>query len=59
MNPPKILIVEDDPSIRRVIVLALKSANYAKITEVASGNAALEAAFRMRPDLVLLDIMLP
>jgi len=40
-------------------VLALKSADYAKIAEVASGDAALEAAFRMRPDLVLLDIMLP
>jgi two-component system phosphate regulon response regulator PhoB len=59
MNQPKILVVEDDPSIRRVIVLALKSADYAKIAEVASGDAALEAAFRMRPDLVLLDIMLP
>ena len=59
MNQPKILVVEDDPSIRRVIVLAIKSADYAKIAEVASGDAALEAAFRMRPDLVLLDIMLP
>lgn len=59
MNQPKILVVEDDPSIRRVIVLALKSADYAKIAEVASGDAALEAAFRLRPDLVLLDIMLP
>ena len=59
MNQPKILVVEDDPSIRRVIVLALKSAEYAKIEEVASGNAALEAAFRLRPDLILLDIMRP
>ena len=59
MNQSEILVVEDDPSIRRVIVLVLKSAGYTKIEEVASGDAALEAAFKMRPDLILLDIMLP
>lgn len=53
------MVVEDDPSIRRVIVLALKSGGYEKIEEVASGDAALETAFRFHPDLVLLDIMLP
>lgn len=59
MSTAKILVVEDDPSIRRVVVLALKSGGYAEVKEVADGVAALEAAYRMRPDLVLLDIMLP
>ncbi len=55
----KILVVEDDPSIRRVIVLALKSGGYVKIAEVSSGDEALLEAVRFHPDLVLLDIMLP
>ena len=55
----RILVVEDDPSIRRVIVLALKSGGYTDVTETADGDAALEAAFRTRMDLVLLDLMLP
>lgn len=59
MASKRILVVEDDPSIRRVIVLALKSGGYTDVTECAAGDTALEAAFRGRPDLVLLDLMLP
>ena len=59
MASKRILVVEDDPSIRRVIVLSLKSGGYTDVTETADGDAALEAAFRTRMDLVLLDLMLP
>ena len=59
MSGKKILVVEDDPSIRRVIVLALKSGGYADVQEVESGDVAVEVAFEKRPDLVLLDLMLP
>ena len=59
MASKRILVVEDDPSIRRVIVLALKIGGYTDVTETADGDAALEAAFRTRMDLVLLDLMLP
>ena len=59
MASKRILVVEDGPSIRRVIVLALKSGGYTDVTETADGDAALEAAFRTRMDLVLLDLMLP
>ena len=59
MASKRILVVEDDPSIQRVIVLALKSGGYTDVTETADGDAALEAAFRTRMDLVLLDLMLP
>lgn len=59
MNSCKILVVEDDPSIRRVIMIALKLDGYTNIEEVTDGNEAVDMAFRFRPDLVLLDIMLP
>ena len=59
MSGKKILVVEDDPSIRRVIALALKSGGYADVQEVESGDVAVEVAFEKRPDLVLLDLMLP
>ncbi len=59
MASKRILVVEDDPSIRRVIVIALKSAGYEEISEADRGDAALTAAFESCPDLVLLDIMLP
>ncbi|MBR4617430.1 MAG: response regulator, partial [Kiritimatiellae bacterium] len=57
MNSCKILVVEDDPSIRRVIMVALKRDGYTNIEEVTDGNEAVDMAFRFRPDLVLLDIM--
>ncbi|MGN0847097.1 MAG: response regulator [Kiritimatiellia bacterium] len=55
----KILVVEDDPAIRRVVVLALKSAGYTHLIEADTGDEALLRAFSERPDLVLLDVMLP
>ena len=45
MSGKKILVVEDDPSIRRVIALALKSGGYADVQEVESGDVAVEVAF--------------
>lgn len=59
MSRKKILVVEDDPSIRRVIVLALKSDGYADVQEAETGDAALDMAFKTHPDLILLDLMLP
>lgn len=52
------MVVEDDPSIRRVISIALKSEGYA-VVECGSGARAAEIAYVERPDLVLLDVMLP
>ena len=53
-----VLVVEDDPAIRRGVVDALEASGYRAI-ESADGDAALEAAVVREPDLVLLDIMLP
>ena len=55
----KILVVEDDPAIRRVIVLAVKSAGYSPILEADAGDAGLATIRREKPALVLLDVMLP
>ncbi len=54
----KILIVEDEPALQETLAYNLERQGYA--TEIAGdGRAALEAARRAHPDLVLLDIMLP
>ena len=54
-----ILVVEDDPGIRMVLEISLRSAGYAHVRSAARGDEALEAAKRQKPDLVLLDVMLP
>lgn len=59
MAGKRILVVEDDPAIRRVVVLALKSSGYTDLVEVGTGDVVLETAYRERPDLILLDLMLP
>ena len=55
----KILIVEDDPAIRRVLALAAKSAGYEPVLEAETGDDGLAAVRREKPALVLLDVMLP
>jgi len=57
-NVATILVVEDDPIIRQTVEYALKRAGFG-VHAVADGAQALEAAERVRPDLVLLDLMLP
>lgn len=53
-----ILIVDDEPSIRDIIIYNLKKEGY-KIIEAGDGITAVEMALEQRPDLILLDIMLP
>jgi DNA-binding response OmpR family regulator len=56
--PDKILIVEDEPALQETLAYNLARQGY--LTETASdGYAALEAARRFLPDLILLDLMLP
>ena len=54
----KILVVEDSPTTRKVIVLTLKPKGYV-IVEARDGLEALGKINEERPDLVLLDIILP
>ena len=53
-----ILVVEDDPSIRLGLQRNLSYEGYRVVT-ASTGPEGLEAAFREKPDLVLLDVMLP
>jgi two-component system response regulator MtrA len=54
----RILLVEDDPSIREVTAMGLRAAGF-EVDTAADGIAGLERWRRAEPDLVLLDVMLP
>ena len=55
----KILIVEDDATIRTLLEMALLGAGFKEVKSAARGDEGLAEARRMKPDLVLLDLMLP
>lgn len=55
----RLLLVEDDPDIAAVAVMALEGVGGFEVTSCGSGPEALAAAPRVRPDLVLLDVMMP
>lgn len=59
INDAKILIVEDEPQINRLIELVLQSAGYHKIRKAYDGKEALEIIHKSKPDLILLDVMIP
>lgn len=54
----RILLVEDDPSIREVTAIGLRAAGF-EVDTAADGASGLERWRRGAPDLVLLDVMLP
>ncbi|HUL84166.1 MAG TPA: response regulator [Actinomycetota bacterium] len=56
--PETILVVDDDPDIARFVEVNLRSAGY-DVTVAGDGEEALEKASEIRPDLVLLDVMMP
>jgi two-component system, OmpR family, response regulator len=54
----KVLVVEDDANLLETLKYNLKKESYAVVTAV-DGEQAVEVARREKPDLILLDIMLP
>lgn len=54
----KILIVEDEDTIRKFVKVNLELEGY-QVEEAFSGELALELANKFKPDIVLLDVMLP
>jgi DNA-binding response OmpR family regulator len=55
---PRVLVVEDEPVTAEIVCRYLDQAGYATMAE-GDGNVALARASAWRPDLVVLDIMLP
>jgi two-component system, OmpR family, KDP operon response regulator KdpE len=58
MNSANILVVDDEPQIRRVLRSTLSFRGYT-ISEVSSGEEAVEVASKLKPDLFLIDVNLP
>jgi two-component system, OmpR family, alkaline phosphatase synthesis response regulator PhoP len=58
LNRKRILVIEDDRSLREGLALNFKLHGYDVLT-AADGEEGMEQAFDARPDLIVLDIMLP
>jgi two-component system alkaline phosphatase synthesis response regulator PhoP len=58
VTAPRILIVEDEPDLLRGLELNITAEGYRVLT-AATGDAGVVEALRERPDLVILDVMLP
>jgi CheY-like chemotaxis protein len=54
-----ILIVDDDPSIRRLIATTLEDVSGYRLAEASNGEEALSRALDTRPEIVFLDIDMP
>jgi DNA-binding response OmpR family regulator len=54
----RVLVVDDDPRIRSFVGRALTGSGYT-VTDAADGSTAFTKATRYRPDLVLLDLVMP
>jgi len=55
----RVLIVDQDPLVRRVVRDALAGSGVSVVAEGADGREAVELATRHRPDVVLMDVVLP
>jgi CheY-like chemotaxis protein len=54
-----ILIVDDDPSIRRLIATTLEDVSGFRLQEASDGAEALEVALDAKPEIVFLDLEMP
>ena len=59
MTVPAVLIVDDDPVIRRLIATTLEDVAGYRLLEAADGEEAVEVAERERPAVVFLDVDMP
>ncbi len=57
-KPKKILFVEDDEALAGVYIMRLEAEGF-DVRRVPNGEDALAAALEYRPDLILLDVMMP
>jgi len=54
----KILVVDDEESIRTVVSFTLEQSGY-EVETAANGDDALDKVYSFRPDLIILDLMMP
>lgn len=57
-DPVKILIIDDDPKAIELLALALKPEGF-RVIEAYGGEAGIESAESERPDLIILDLLMP
>lgn len=57
-EPKRIIVIDDEPAIREALVEMLSVAGF-DVTGAENGKKGLEVVSRQRPDLILLDIMMP
>ncbi|MGH6983327.1 MAG: response regulator [Stellaceae bacterium] len=55
----RVLYVDDEPDIREIAGMALKLDGTLSVRSCDSGKQALEQASQFRPDIILLDVMMP
>lgn len=58
MKKTKVLYIEDEPALARIVKESLESRDFA-VSMSADGNEAVAAFLRTRPDICILDVMLP
>ena len=59
MEIHKVLLVDDEPDIRKIGLMSLTAVGEWEAREANSGQAALDALAEEIPDLILLDVMMP
>ena len=59
INMTKLMVVDDAPFILEIIRHTLKNTNYQIIGEALSGVEAVELALNIRPEVILMDIIMP
>lgn len=55
----RIMVVEDESIVRLDIAMMLKDAGYEVIAEAGDGEMAIELAYSLKPDLIIMDIKMP
>ena len=59
VHEARLLIVDDEPELRRMLLSILRGDGYADVHEAATAAEALAKARQLRPDALILDVMLP
>lgn len=55
---PNVLVIEDEPTLLELLVLSIQSHGY-EVTGVPRASQALDVVDRLRPDLIVLDVVMP